>query len=136
MRILSACETLFFMQPFVFCILLDTIEHARSSTNESVQSLACSICGWANSNASHRADQTGRDWKPNDLKPVDWKQIDATISELRLHFGSGYRIYFTRRERNVVLLLVGGDKASQQRDIQKGDIQKARRIAATLIELP
>lgn len=52
----------------------------------------------------------------------DWKQIDATISELRLHFGSGYRIYFTRRERNVVLLLV--------------DIQKARRIAATLIELP
>ena len=66
----------------------------------------------------------------------DWKQIDATISELRLHFGSGYRIYFTRRERNVVLLLVGGDKASQQRDIQKGDIQKARRIAATLIELP
>ena len=66
----------------------------------------------------------------------DWKQIDATISELRLHFGSGYRIYFTRRERNVVLLLVGGDKASQQRDIQKGDIQKARRIGATLIELP
>ena len=129
-------KQLFFMQPFAFCILLDTIEHARSSTNESVQSLACSICGWANSNAPHRADQTGRDWKPNDLKPVDWKQIDATISELRLHFGSGYRIYFTRRERNVVLLLVGGDKASQQRDIQKGDIQKARRIAAKLIELP
>ena len=49
---------------FAFCILLDTIEHARSSTNESVQSLACSICGWANSNASHCADQTGRDWKP------------------------------------------------------------------------
>ena len=49
--------------PFVFCILLDTIEHARSSTNESVQSLACAICGWANSNAPHRADQTGRDWK-------------------------------------------------------------------------
>ncbi len=115
------------MQPFAFCILLDTIERARSSTNESVQSLACSICGWANSNASHRADPTGRDWKPNDLKPNDlklgdWKQIDATISELRLQFGSGYRIYFTRRERNVVLLLV--------------DIQKARRIAATLIELP
>ena len=110
------------MRPFAFCILLDTIEHARSSTNESVQSLACSIRRWANSNAPHRADQTGRDWKPNDLKPVDWKQINPTISELRLHFGSGYRIYFTRRERNVVLLLV--------------DIQKARRIAATLIELP
>ncbi len=115
---------------------MDTIEHDRSSTNESVQSLACSIRGWANSNAPHRADQTGRDWKPNDLKPNDlklgdWKQIDATISELRLQFGSGYRIYFTRRERNVVLLLVGGDKSSQQRDIQK-----ARRIAATLIELP
>ena len=61
----------------------------------------------------------------------DWKQIDATIYELRLHFGSGYRIYFTRRERNVVLLLVGGDKSSQQRDIQK-----ARRIAAKFIELP
>jgi len=39
------------------------------------------------------------------------------ISELRLHFGPGYRIYFAEIDNKLVLLLCGGDKSSQQRDI-------------------
>jgi putative addiction module killer protein len=36
-----------------------------------------------------------------------------------LHFGPGYRIYFTRRGRVLVILLAGGDKTSQRRDIKR-----------------
>lgn len=39
------------------------------------------------------------------------------ISELRLFFGSGYRIYYTIKEKTIVLLLNGGDKSSQKKDI-------------------
>ncbi len=47
----------------------------------------------------------------------DCKMIDRNISELRLHFGPGYRVYFTRRGNSIVILLAGGDKWSQPRDI-------------------
>ena len=39
------------------------------------------------------------------------------ISELRIHYGPGYRIYFHRQDNTVVILLCGGDKGSQARDI-------------------
>lgn len=55
----------------------------------------------------------------------DWKAIDRTVSELRVHTGPGYRIYFTRRGETLVILLAGGDKRSQRRDIES-----ARRLAA------
>ena len=57
----------------------------------------------------------------------DWKTIDRTVSELRVHAGPGYRIYFTRRGDTLVILLAGGDKQSQRRDIES-----ARRLAAEL----
>lgn len=49
----------------------------------------------------------------------DAKSVGDGIHELRLHFGPGYRIYFTRRGARIILLLCGGDKGSQQRDIAR-----------------
>ena len=49
----------------------------------------------------------------------DFKQIHANLFELRLFFGRGWRIYYAIHNGSVVLLLVGGDKSSQQSDIQK-----------------
>jgi len=49
----------------------------------------------------------------------DAKSVGAGVYELRIHYGQGYRIYFQRRGKQVVLLLCGGDKNSQQRDIAK-----------------
>ena len=49
----------------------------------------------------------------------DWAPVGDGISEMRVHTGPGYRVYFTRRGEVLYLLLVGGDKASQKRDIQR-----------------
>ena len=47
----------------------------------------------------------------------DSKSLGSGLRELRIHFGPGYRIYFTRKSGLVVLLLCGGDKSSQSKDI-------------------
>ena len=49
----------------------------------------------------------------------DWKQLDGALAEMRLRFGSGYRLYFTRTGTTLIVMLAGGDKASQQRDIER-----------------
>lgn len=49
----------------------------------------------------------------------DYKKIDKDISEFRLQFGSGYRIYFTESDNVLVILLCAGDKSSQEKDIKK-----------------
>ena len=49
----------------------------------------------------------------------DHKQLDTSLWELRLPQGPGYRVYFTREEDRIVLLLIGGDKSSQNTDIAK-----------------
>lgn len=49
----------------------------------------------------------------------DHKKIDSEISELRLKFGSGYRIYYTEVDNVIVLLINGGNKSTQPRDIEK-----------------
>jgi putative addiction module killer protein len=57
----------------------------------------------------------------------DAKSIGGGVSELRIDYGSGYRVYFTRRGKAVVILLCGGDKGSQSQDIVR-----AKALAATL----
>ena len=59
---------------------------------------------------------------PGDLAPVG-----QGVSELRIHFGPGYRVYFARRGEEIVILLCGGDKSTQARDIRL-----ALKIAASL----
>ena len=49
----------------------------------------------------------------------DHKKIDNEISELRFKFGAGYRIYFTEMDNIIVLLINGGDKSTQSKDIIK-----------------
>lgn len=51
-------------------------------------------------------------------RPGDHKHVGEGVWELRMHFGSGYRVYYTQRGREWVLLLAGGDKGSQNRDIR------------------
>jgi putative addiction module killer protein len=48
----------------------------------------------------------------------DSKALGGGVSEMRIDFGPGYRIYYTRRAEIVYLLLVGGSKSTQPRDIQ------------------
>jgi putative addiction module killer protein len=48
----------------------------------------------------------------------DVAPVGEGISELRIHYGPGYRIYFHRRGKTVILLLCGGDKGSQAKDIK------------------
>ena len=50
--------------------------------------------------------------------PGDVKPIGEGVSELRLDYGPGYRVYFTRQKRELVILLAGGDKSTQAADIR------------------
>ncbi|HXW23435.1 MAG TPA: type II toxin-antitoxin system RelE/ParE family toxin [Xanthobacteraceae bacterium] len=50
--------------------------------------------------------------------PGDVAPVGEGVSELRIDFGPGYRVYFVARGRTVVILLCGGDKASQAKDIK------------------
>jgi putative addiction module killer protein len=59
--------------------------------------------------------------------PGDVKPVGEGISEMRIPYGPGYRVYYTQAGKEVVLLLCGGDKATQDKDIKR-----AREIAAEL----
>jgi putative addiction module killer protein len=60
----------------------------------------------------------------------DWQPIEGEVSELRVNYGPGYRLYFARRGRIIVVILNAGDKATQKRDIRR-----ALKFAAELGEV-
>lgn len=49
----------------------------------------------------------------------DYKYLECGVSEFRFDFGSGYRIYFAEEGKTIILLLSGGDKSTQKKDIKK-----------------
>ena len=59
--------------------------------------------------------------------PGDVKPVGQGVSELRIDFGPGYRVYFVRKGQTIIVLLAGGDKATQA-----ADIKTALRLARNL----
>jgi putative addiction module killer protein len=49
----------------------------------------------------------------------DWQPVEGEVSELRVHYGPGYRLYFVRRGKIIVVMLNAGDKSTQKRDIRR-----------------
>ena len=52
-----------------------------------------------------------------DGNPGQHRDLTGGVSELKIDFGPGYRVYYTQRGEKLVLLLIGGDKSTQQKDI-------------------
>ena len=61
--------------------------------------------------------------------PGDVEPVGEGVSELRIHHGPGYRIYFKKRGRMLIILLAGGDK-----NTQNNDIKTALRLAQNIVE--
>jgi putative addiction module killer protein len=49
----------------------------------------------------------------------DWKSLGDAVSEMRIAFGPGYRLYFTRHQNILIVMLAGGDKSTQTNDIKR-----------------
>jgi len=60
--------------------------------------------------------------------PGDARPVGEGVSELRIDYGPGYRVYFKRTGKELIILLVGGDKSSQAKDI-KAALRLARGLS-------
>jgi putative addiction module killer protein len=52
----------------------------------------------------------------------DWKTIGDGISEMRIDVGGGYRLYFTRRASVLIIMLAGGNKSTQTKDVKRAKL--------------
>jgi putative addiction module killer protein len=80
---------------------------------------ACAIGKRARIDARIRRLSLGN---PGDVRPVG-----EGVSELRIAYGPGYRVYFVQRGRTLVVLLAGGDKRTQNRDVRTA-LEMAREL--------
>lgn len=63
-------------------------------------------------------------------------KLFGPIGEMRIDFGPGYRVYFTKREQRIIVLLCGGDKKTQRRDIARATLMAAEVQVAALVTRP
>ena len=82
--------------------------------------------GHAGSGADRGPSAAGRRRKPRRLVAVE-----GEISEFRIDYGPGYRLYFVRRGRVILVLLNGGNKSTQRRDIRRA-LKLASELGADL----
>ena len=76
-------------------------------------------CPRAKAKIASRIDRL-RQGNPGDVAPVG-----EGVSEMKINYGPGYRVYYTTRGRDLVLLLCGGDKATQDRDVKRAKAMAA-----------
>jgi len=69
-----------------------------------------------------RCPSLGEDRPPRVGNPGDVKSVGSGISELRIDYGPGYRVYYLQDGLRLVLLLCGGDKSTQRNDIEEAHI--------------
>jgi putative addiction module killer protein len=96
------------------CLLQFTVEHVRSDAHECIRYLAPGARG-PEGGSKHNA----RVARLSLGNFGDHKPISDGLSELRIDTGPGYRVYYTRRGRTLIMLLIGGAKGTQKRDIKR-----------------
>ncbi|MEA3498874.1 MAG: type II toxin-antitoxin system RelE/ParE family toxin [Campylobacterota bacterium] len=52
----------------------------------------------------------------------DYKGLKDNVSELKINTGAGYRVYYTKQNSEIIILLIGGDKSTQEDDIKKAKL--------------
>jgi putative addiction module killer protein len=92
--------------------------------------LARLACRSSSEGSHSRSHQAGVERQFGDAKPAG-----SAVSEMRIDYGPGYRVYYFRRGKELVILLCGGDKKTQKTDIatairMKGEIERSGRDKA------
>lgn len=77
--------------------------------------------------ARAKARISARIRRMEDGNPGDCASVGEGVPEMRIHYGPGYRVYFVQRGFEIVILLAGGDKSTQSKDI-KGALHLARQL--------
>lgn len=79
------------------------------------------VAEWLNSlrDSASRLRITARIERLGKGLPGDWKSVGSGVFELRIDTGPGYRVYYAHHDKTLILLLCGGDKRTQTKDIER-----------------